>query len=50
MVPFTPYHSYAKGSDASGNAIVQETTTYVVVPMACVNYRVAPFTKFDSGP
>jgi hypothetical protein len=41
MVPFTPYHSYAKGSDASGNAIVQETTTYVVVPMAFVNYRVA---------
>ena len=41
MAPFTPYHSYAKGSDASGNAIVQETTTYVVVPMAFVNYRVA---------
>ncbi len=41
MVPFSPYHSYAKGSDASGNAIVQETTTYVVVPMAFVNYRVA---------
>ena len=41
MVPFTPYHSYAKGSDASGNPIVQETTTYVVVPMAFVNYRVA---------
>jgi hypothetical protein len=41
MVPLTPYHSYAKGSDANGNAIVQETTTYVVVPMAFVNYRVA---------
>jgi hypothetical protein len=41
MVPFKAYHSYAKGSDASGNAIVQETTTYVVVPMAFVNYRVA---------
>jgi hypothetical protein len=41
MVPFTPYHSYAKGSDASGNAIVQETTSYVVVPMAFVNYRLA---------
>jgi hypothetical protein len=41
MVPFTPYHSYAKGSDASGNAIVQETTSYVVVPMAFVNFRLA---------
>lgn len=41
MVPFTPYHSYAKGSDAKGNAIVQETTNYVVVPMAFVNFRVA---------
>lgn len=41
MVPFTPYHSFAKASDASGNAIVQETTAYVVVPMAFVNYRLA---------
>jgi hypothetical protein len=41
MVPFWPYHAYAKGSDANGNPIVQETTTYVVVPMAFVNYRVA---------
>jgi phage gp37-like protein len=40
MVPFTPYHSYAKGSDDMGNATVQATTTYAVVPIALINYRV----------
>jgi hypothetical protein len=44
MVPFRPYHSYAKGSDASGNSIAQEMTTYVVVPMAFINYRVAEWS------
>ncbi len=36
MVPFTPYHSYSAAASGTGS-IVQETKTYVVVPMAFVN-------------
>jgi hypothetical protein len=39
MVPVRPYHSYAKGSDSTGTATAQETTTYAVVPIALVNWR-----------
>lgn len=43
MVPFTPYHSYAKSTDSLGNPIAQETTSYALVPIALVN---VPFKQW----
>jgi hypothetical protein len=41
LVPFTPYHSYAKASVAANGTItdnvVQESKTFTVVPMAFIN-------------
>ena len=44
IVPVTPYHSYAKSSDSSGNPTVSETKTYAVDPIALVHYRLSEFS------